>query len=63
MAVGKYQLPSYPEPISIPPHHLVVSIHNREGKRMTLIVIHKNVIPPFRRDGFDDTRTPVGFII
>ena len=61
--VAKYQLPSQPDPIHIPPHHLLVSKHNRGGQPLTLMVIHKNIIASFRNDGFDPTRTPIGFVI
>ena len=61
--VAKYQLPSQPDPIHIPPHHLLVSTHNRGGQPLTLMVIHKNIIASFRNDGFDPTRTPIGFVI
>ena len=61
--VAKYQLPSQPDPIHSLPHHLIVSLHNRGGQPLTLVVIHQNITPPFGQDGFDATRTPVGYII
>ena len=58
--VVKYQLPSQSDPIHIPPNHLIVSFNNRGGQPLTLMVVHKNIIPSFRGECFDPNRTPVG---
>ena len=61
--VAKYQLQSQTDPIHIPPHQVLVSTHNRGGQPLTFMVIHKHIIASFRNDGFDPTRTPIGFVI
>ena len=61
--VETYRLVKFPDPVQVPPHHLLVSQNNRGGQPLTLMVVHQVIIPSFQKDGFDPSRTPVGFTI
>ena len=61
--ITKFRLPQFPDPVQMPPHHLLVSSNNRGGQPLTMMVIHMVIIPSFMDDGFDPSRTPVGFAV
>lgn len=61
--VATYTLATYPGPAQVAPHHLMVTTNNIGGQSLTWVVIHQNIIPSIRDDGFDPSRTPVGYAI
>ena len=61
--VETWRLSKFPEPVQVPPHHLLMSENNRGGQPLTVMVIHQTIIPSFRDHGFDPARTPFGFAI
>ena len=38
-------------------------MNNRGGQPLTLLVVHQTIAKSFLDDGFDPSRTPVGFVI
>ena len=42
---------------------MLVPKSNRGGQPLTCMVVHQNIIPSFRDDGFDPSRPPVGYAI
>ena len=43
--VVTYRLPSFPEPVQVPPHHVLVSSNNRGKQPLTLLVVHQVITP------------------